>query len=176
MINGAGRQTHPAVAGGLAPPPSERQLGAGIAQPIERGQGDVGPHRRHRVSPPGADHFVDDLGDPQSPQYVPHRGGRPEGQVAGAIRHHGGSGDGRFDVLRLAQVALRDDLGFAPYPGHLPQVVVGLPLDLLANDRSHVLGHTLSSRKSRVPDQDKRAGSDPFLKKLRPKRSGSRIS
>ena len=63
------------------------------------------------------------------------------------------AGDSGLDDCRLAEIALGDDPGLAVYTGGLGQVVVGVPTDLLVDNRSHALGNTRSSDKSRPFDQ-----------------------
>ncbi len=60
----------------------------------------------------------------------------------------------------------------ATYPGGLTCVVVRLAFDILADDGSHVLGHTPSGDKSRAFDQGKRAGQRGIFKKLSERRRG----
>ena len=129
--------------------------------------------RRRRGGP---DHVVDYLGHLEPAEHVPDRSHVAEGQMTGAVGHHGGAGDGGFDVGGFAQVTLGDDLGLAPHSGHLAEVVVGLPPDRLADDGCHVLGHTPSGQEPRAFDQDKRAGSGPISKVSRRGWSGDEIS
>ena len=91
-------------------------------------------------------------------EHRPNRSQIAEAEMAGAVGHRRRAGHRCIDVGRLAQVALGDHLGLASHPGDLAQVVVGLALDGLADDRCHVLGHTPSGGQSRASDQDKRAG------------------
>ena len=119
VVERRGRHVQPAVGGGLGPPVRKAELGTGVAGPVEGGQGDVGPHRRPGVGAAWPDDIVDHLGHLQPLEHFPNRGDVAEGQVTGAVGHHRRPGDGRLDVGGFAQVALGDDLGLAPYSGHL---------------------------------------------------------
>jgi hypothetical protein len=115
------------------PPIGEGQLRARRHNPVERGQRQIGTHRRSRIGPPRAHHLVDDPDHAQPLQHRPHRRHIPERQVPRPLRGHRGALHRRRDVLRLAQVALRDDRRLAANPGDFAQVVVRLPADPLAD-------------------------------------------
>jgi hypothetical protein len=100
---------------------------------------DVGPDRRPGIAATRTDDLVDDLSDTKATQHLPHRSDVPEGEVAGAIGLTGtGLGQAGSDLLCRAQVALGDDPGLSLHPGGLGQVVVGLPVLLLADDECHI--------------------------------------
>ena len=167
MVERRGGQVQPTVSGSLGPPVGKGELGTGVAHAVEGGQGNIGPHRCPGVGAARPHHVVDYLGHLEPAEHVPDRRDVAEGQVASAVRHHRGAGDGGFDIGGFAQVALGDNLGLAPDAGHLSQVVIGLPPDGLADDGRHILGHTPHRPEPRVFDQDKRAGSGLILEILR---------
>jgi len=70
------------------------------------------------------------------------------------------------DLLRRAEIALGDDPGLAVDPGGLGQVVVGLPVLLLADDEMPYLGTTTTAGKSRASELIKRAGQRCLLKEF----------
>jgi hypothetical protein len=105
-----------------------------------------------------AQHVVGDLGDSKAPNHRPGGCEIAEGKVSGALGDRDRTCYCGLDVLCFAEVALPGHLRLAVHAGHLAQVVVRLPADLLRHDKSHALGLTPSGDKSRAFDQDIRAG------------------
>jgi hypothetical protein len=138
-VQGRGRDLDQAVPGRSGPPVGEGALGAGVDDPVQRGQRQVGPHRGARVGAPGAGDLVDDLDDSQLLDHAPGRGQVPERQVLCPRGHPGGAGHRLADLGGGAQVGLLDDPGLAVHAGRGGQVVVRVPLDLLADHRWHAI-------------------------------------
>ncbi len=151
VIQGAGRDLGEPVRGGGLPPVRERRLGTRRNEPVQRRQRQVGARGQRRPGRAGAGHLVDDRGDPQVLQHSPGRGHVPERQVPGPLRQRSrlGAFHRRGDVGGGAQVAFGDHLRPAVDAGHLAQVPVRLPADLLRVQARHdIRSYTRISKKS----------------------------
>ena len=154
------------VACSRRPPVAKAELGARGNDPVEDHQSDVGPHGCRSVRASRPDHLIDDLGDTKTFDHRPGSCEVTESEVPGPLGDRCRTCHCSLDVLGFSQVALPGHLRLAVHPGHLAQVVIALPVDLLGDDGSHALGNTPSGDKSRAFDQDIRAGQEPFWKKV----------
>jgi len=151
------------VACGRRPPVAKAELGARGNDSVEDQERDVGPHRCRSIRASRPDHLIDDLGDTKTFDHRPGSCEVTKSEVPGPLGDRCRTCHCSLDVLGLSQVALPGHLRLAVHPGHLAQVVIGLPVDLLRDDGSHALGNTPSGDKSRAFDQDIRAGQEPFF-------------
>jgi len=121
------------VRGRGAPPPLEPELGARVDQPAQRGQRQVGAHRRAGVAAPGPDHLVNQRDHAEAIKHPPGGGDVAECEVSGPLGCDRGllGVERGLDIGGRPEVALGDHLGLAVHPGHLPQVPVRLPADHL---------------------------------------------
>ncbi len=134
----SGDLREPVRRGGL-PPVREGGLGARRDQPVQRRQHQVraGGQRLPGRARPGR--CVDHGSNPEVFHDAPGCGDAPKRQVPGPLRQHGGLPgiQQRLDVSRGAHVPLGDHLGPAVHAGHLPQVPVRLPAELLRVQARH---------------------------------------
>ena len=165
VVQRGGRHLDHAIAGRARPPPLEGELRARVHHAVGHHELDVGADRHRGVVATRPEHLVDDLAHPQPTQHRERGGQGPKVEVPTAFGQHLGAVERGLDVGGSAQIALRHDAGLATDPGRFSEVVVGVPLDLLGDDRSHTLGNTPSAARSRAPRGHKRAGRANFWKK-----------
>ena len=130
----------PVGRGGL-PPVGERRFRAGGDDPVEGAQRQVGTDTHRDARRLSTGHLVHDADHVQTPHCPPHRGHIPERQVPGSLRQGGRvpARHRRGDIGRRPQIPLGDHLGLAVHPGHLPQIPVRLPVDLLRIQARHAI-------------------------------------
>ncbi len=145
VVQHRGAHLNEPIGGGGAPPFLETAFRAGIHQPVQRGQRQVGAHRGAGIRPTRTDHRIDRLDHTQPGQDAPSGGHVPKRQMPGPLRHDRRLPglQQRSDLSRRPQIPLRDHLGLALHPRHLPQVPVRLPADHLLVQARHTFGHRL---------------------------------
>ena len=139
VIQRGGADLGEPVRRGGPPPVRELRFRARGDQPVQRRQRQVGPGGQRLPGRARPRCLVDDRDHAELLKHAPGRGHVPERQVPGPLWQHGclAALHRGGDLRGGAQVPFGDHFRLAVHAGHLPQVPVRLPADLLRVQARH---------------------------------------